>query len=508
MKFKSIISILGGVMLLNACTDLSETLYDKVSSPDYGKTPTEIETIVGRAYSSLRGGAADGVNYYPTCEFVFFSNAVASDECVIPTRLPGEHWKDGGLYIDIQEHKWKPDNEKLWALWKYCYSGIASTNAIIYQVEQSGLDAESSKPIFAELKALRAYYYYNLLDWYGNVPIDTSYVVTETPGTTSRAEVYKFVESELLKNIDYLPEHSYGRFTQDAANVLLARLYLNSEVFIGEPRWNDCLVTCSKIKSIPGTLELESDYFASFKTDNHLSKEIIFSIPYDGKKGTLGNYLASMTFHYEQKFAISATGDYQWCGNGITAQPGLYSSFDEKDIRRKSLLMGPQIDLRTGSTIIMPNTGEPLIYTEEITDIKGTPENEGARLMKYEVKAGEAWERDHDLVLMRFAEVLMMQAECNVRLGNTGAARSFIEQIRRRAGLDTPDVIDLDFIDKELRREFVFEGHRRTDNIRFGTYYKEWWNKGNDDADKHTGIFPIPSQEIAKNKKLKQNSGY
>lgn len=502
MKLTSIISLFVSLLLLGACTDLSETLYDKVGSADYGKTPAEIETIVGRAYSSLRGGASDGINFFPTSEFVFFVTSVASDECVIPTRVGGD-WLDGGAYIQIQKHTWTPDNPKIWAPWKYCYNGIASTNAIIYQVALSGLDAEARKPLEAELKSLRAYYYYKLLDIYGNVPIDTSYVTTTASANSSRADVFKFIEKELADNISYLPENAYGRFTKNAANLLLARLYLNAEVYTGIARWNDCLTACSKISG-----QLEPDYFSSFKQDNQKSHEIIFSIPYDGKMGTTGNYMASMSYHYEQKWAFSATGNYQWCGNGIAAQPGLYSAFDENDIRRKSILMGPQIDLRTGSTIIMPASGNPLIYTEEITNINEALQNEGGRLSKYEDKAGDAWERDYDMVLMRYAEVLMMQAECNVRLGNPAAARPFVEQVRSRAGLGTPEIIDLAFIDQELRREFVFEDHRRTDNIRFGTFFNAWWEKGADAADKHTAIFPIPQQERMKNNKLVQNPGY
>lgn len=500
MKYRSVISLLIGAACLCACTDLSETLYDKVESSGYGKTPAEIETIVGGAYSSLRGGAADGVNFYPTGEFVFFVSAISSDECVIPTR--GTDWYDQGVYIELQKHTWKPTNEKIWAPWKYGYNGVATTNAIIYQVEQSGLDAQASRPLFAELKTLRAYYYYRLMDWYGNVPLDTTYLVTEAPGTSPRAEVYKFIEKELLENIDYLPENAYGRFTKNAANLLLARLYLNSKVYIGRERWEDCLAVCSKI-----TGQLELDYFASFKTENQTSKEIILSIPYDSKMGTEGNLLASLTYHYEQKYAFSASGNYPWTVNGIAAQPGLYSSFEEGDVRRKSICIGPQIDLRTGSTIIMPRTGMPLIYTEEIEDLTKALENEGGRLSKYEDKEGDNERRDYDMVLMRYAEVLMMQAECYMRLGNAAAARPFVEQIRTRAGLSTPADIDLNFIDEELRREFIFEDHRRTDNIRFGTFFKAWWEK-EAAADEHTGIFPIPAKEIEKNSKLIQNPGY
>jgi hypothetical protein len=506
MKLKSIISGLASICLFSACTDLSETLYSNVQSSDYGKTSGEIETIVGRAYSSLRGGtsSADGVNYYPTCEFVFFSTSVASDECVIPTRVGGD-WYDGGAYLQIHRHAITPDNAKVWSIWKYCYNGISSCNSIIYQVEQSGMDAETARPIYAELKALRAYYYYKLLDCYGNVPLDTTYVVDATagsPGTSPRSKVYEFVESELKNAIDYLPEDAYGRFTKNAANLLLARLYLNSEVYINRARWQDCIDACSKISG-----SLEGDYFASFKIENETSKEIIFAIPYDGKSGTTGNYLASMTFHYEQKYAVSASGNYQWCGNGICAQPGLYSAFDASDVRRKSILMGPQINLSTGATIIMPASGNPLDYTEEIDDLENAAQNCGGRLAKYEYREGDSWERDNDWVLMRYAEVLMMQAECYVRLGDPVSARPLVSQIRARAGLDTPETVDLQFINDELRREFVFEDHRRTDNIRFGDFFDEWWEKPAD-ADRHAALFPIPAQEIAKNSKLTQNPGY
>lgn len=109
---------------------------------------------------------------------------------------------------------------------------------------------------------------------------------------------------------------------------------------------------------------------------------------------------------------------------------------------------------------------------------------------------------------MRYAEVLMMQAEANYRLGYGQNALSFINQVRRRAGLDDLTTLDLDALDSEWRHEFVFEGLRRTTNIRFGTFFKEWWNKPADPADHHTGIFPIPKEELDKNPNLVQNTGY
>jgi len=503
MKFNSI--IIAGLLMLffSACTNLDEKLYDKVEAGNYGKTPAEIATIVGRAYASLRGGSdasSGGTNYYPASEYVFFLPALSSDECALPTRIGGD-WYDGGQYLELQKHTWKADNKVIWSAWKYNYSGIAAINSIIYMIQQSTQTDAVKNTIYAELKALRAYYYYNLLDLFGNVPISTDFLSTGLPSNSTRAQVYAFVEKELKENIALLPTSGYGRMTQNAAYMLLARLYLNSKVYVNQERWQDCIDACDKV-----TGQLEPNYFTNFATANEVSKEIIFAIPYDHKAGTVGNYMASMTFHYEQKYAFSSNASYPWCGNGMCAKPGLYSSFDEKDIRRKSLLIGDQINLTTGSVIIMPASGSPLTYTEDIGDITNALQNEGARLMKYEVKADDAWERDNDLVVMRYAEVLMMKAECYLRLGLPAVARPYVEQIRARAGLTTPDVVDLAFINQELRKEFVFESHRRTDNIRFGDFFNPWWQKGTTDA--NHALFPIPAYEIQKNSNLVQNPGY
>jgi len=169
------------------------------------------------------------------------------------------------------------------------------------------------------------------------------------------------------------------------------------------------------------------------------------------------------------------------------------------------MLEGEQINLATGSVLIM-DSGEPLIYTEEIVDFTNAKQNEGVRLNKYEVKEGEKWERDHDLVVMRYADILMMQAESYMRLGTPELARPFIDQITQRAGTETPQVIDLNYLNDELLREFLFEGRRRTDNIRFGTFFEPWWEKGS--TPKSYGIYPIPKTELDKNKNLVQNPGY
>lgn len=499
MKFNIIIIAFVSLATIS-CTNLDENLYSQVDSDEYGKTPQEVETIVGGAYASLRGFKDDLSNSYPTSEYVYFLNEVVSDEATIPTR--GTDWFDGGRYQRAQRHTYTPLNEMVLSAWRYCYQGVASVNGIIYQVEQSQLTEEAKATIFAELRAVRAYYYYLLLDMFGNVPIVTDFEDTELPSNSTRQEVFNFVEQELTETIPLLSEEIiYGRFTQNVANTLLARLYLNAEVYVGVPRWQGCIDACEKVKGYV----LEADYFSNFITENQGSMENIFVIPYDHKEGTVGNYLHSMTFHYLHRFTVSATGDYPWCANGISAQPGVYSKFEENDKRKASMLAGEQINLNTGSVVIM-DSGEPLVYTEEIENFTDAKQNEGVRLYKYEVKAGETWERDHDWVVMRYAEVLMMQAECYLRLGNEGLARTFVEQVSQRAGIEVPDNLDLDFLNDELLREFIFEGHRRTTNIRFGDYFEPWWEKGSTPIE--LGIFPIPQSERDKNTNLNQNPGY
>jgi hypothetical protein len=501
MKIKTVLTTLVAVLISAACTDLQETLYDKVESADYGKTPAEIETIVGRAYASLRGFKDDISISYPTCEYVFFLSECASDEACIPTR--GTDWYDGGRYQEAEYHTWTPNNPMILSAWRYYYEGIAKVNAVIYQVDKSELSEEEKDLIKAELRGLRAYYYYGLIDLFGNVPIVTNYEDLELPENSTRAEVFDFIESELLYILDKLPESIiYGRFTQNVAYTLLARLYLNAEVFIGEPHWQDAIDACDKVTGYV----LETNYYTNFLTSNEVSKEIIFAIPYDHKEGTLGNYLATCTFHYKQGLAFSSTGSYSMIlNNGICGQPGLYSSFDDDDVRKKSMLIGEQINLKTGAVITMDN-GNPLVYTEEVVDFEHALQNEGVRLMKYEVKEDETYERDHDWVLMRYAEILLMKAECLIRMGSPALARPLIAQVRTRAGLETPETVDLSLLDEELKHEFVFEGHRRTDNIRSGDFFKASWITG--ETPSYRAIFPIPQSELDKNTNLVQNTGY
>jgi len=502
MKLKTIIITVAFALAAIACTDLEEEFFSVVPSSDYGITPGEIKTIAGSAYASLRG-FDDGISKcYPTSEYLFFLVEAVSDEFVVPNR--NGDWYDKGRYMQAQYHALDANNDMVLGAWKYCYSGISTCNFVIQSIEQGGLPAEDEAIAKAEIRGVRAYYYYLLLDWFGNVPITTSFEVDSTASNVPRAQVYDFVETELLDILDKLqPTVEYGRFTQNVANTLLARLYINSESFIGTARWQDCIDACDKVSGY----QLEPNLFSSFTNENENSKEIIWCIPYDHTEKTTGNYLLSLTYHYNHWQTIAPSS--AWAGfsvNGPCATPGVYSSFEEGDTRVGSLIEGYQININTGDTV-KDRKGNLLNYCENIADINNATEGEGCRLAKYKTEATDVAERDYDWVLMRYAEIIMMKAECLVRLGRNGEAKSLISQIRKRSGLNTtPDPITLEVIDQEWLHEFLFEGIRRSVNLRFGTYFEAGWEKPA--VSKEMALFPIPETEIIKNPKLEQNPGY
>ena len=229
MKIQSIL-LAGLLTTLGACTDLSETLYDKIDANEYGQTDAQIASIVGRAYASLRGGSFDGANGYAFSEYVYFISAISSDEAVLPARNGGADWNDGGRYVQLKRHAWDDENVAITGAWRYCYNGISTVNSIIKQVDDSSLEQGQKDKIFAELRAIRAYFYYRLLDWFGNVPLITDYEDLSLKTNSSRAEVFDFTEKELLEVIELLPESGYGKMTKSAGYCLLARVYLNAEV--------------------------------------------------------------------------------------------------------------------------------------------------------------------------------------------------------------------------------------------------------------------------------------
>src|SRR3569833_2079199 len=205
-----------------SCTKLDESayLYDKVTSSQFGKTDLELSSAVGAAYSNLAG--VGGNNHYIPL------NEVTTDEMIVPTR--GADWGDGGHWVRLKTHTYNSTDPLPGNGWSFCYTGVSTCNRLIATL--ASLNTDAAKAYIAELKVLRAVYYYWLLDWYGNVPLRIDYTDTTPPANATRQEVYNFIESELLANAPLLPKtgpadaSTYGRANYYTGYACLAKLYL------------------------------------------------------------------------------------------------------------------------------------------------------------------------------------------------------------------------------------------------------------------------------------------
>jgi starch-binding outer membrane protein, SusD/RagB family len=506
------------------CTKLDETVYDRVLAEEFTPTEKDIPAIIGPVYTVLRGMHASWHGNFDLQE-------ESADIIVTPTRPNG--WYDGGTYQRMHQHAWNQVQTQPNNLWNNSYNGINNANRVIYQIESGEVPVSSGKEnIIAELKAARAYYYYNLLDNHGNVPIVTNFKDVTLPEQKTRQQVYDFVVKELTDNIPLLSDKAdqttYGRFNKWAAKGILAKVYLNAGVYTGTPQWDKVIQECNDIIA-SGKYILESDYKAPFRTENQNSKELIFAVPYDEIQATQFN-LHMKTLDPVQRFVYSMAAE-PWGGNA--AVPQFIDTYDADDSRLKDTwIMGPQINATTGAVAIN--------YVKHLDGLALSGSNQGYRIGKYEIKAGATGALSTDYPIVRYSDVLMMKAEALLRTGKADEAAVIVTQVRQRAfksntakatvtgaqlqmgssykyGYWNKDgtISDLQggadiqygrFLD-ELGWEFAAEGRRRQDLIRFGIFHTKTWFNHRPSAATRT-LFPIPEAELVKNSKLKQNLGY
>ncbi|MDR1602011.1 MAG: RagB/SusD family nutrient uptake outer membrane protein [Tannerella sp.] len=495
MKKNFIYSIWLSVSLfLISCTDLSETFYSTIPQDQYGSTTEEINSLIGPAYGTI--------NAYTGDVFANLSPWVTGDDLMVPAR--GLDWYSGGINLRTHTHEWSArETPNCWR-----FSQVTTINKIIKLLDEATIEIENKDRIYAELRGLRAFWYFYMLDHLGNIPIVTSFDITELPTNNTRKEVYGFVESELLAIENVLTEeksmNTYTKFTKWVAYTLLAKFYLNAEVYTGTPQWEKCITYCQKV--IDSNLyELEPDIFNCFKVNNESSVENIWSIPYDADYFN-GFNPYQCSWHY----ASYQTFDQQYSSwNGICAVPSFVKAFDPEDARYKSFLIGIQYK-SNGEPLYTRDGVTPLNFTVEVADFANATENEGARLFKWEVEKNARGSLNNDFAIFRYSDILLMKAECLLRLGNEPEARTIVNQVRAR-NFQTPkpyEALTLDILLRERAFEFVFEGWRRNDLIRFDRFKDAWDFKPEDPADRHTYLFPIPLDVMDKNPNLKQNPGY
>jgi len=527
------------MITFSSCTKLKDENFNTVIADQFIAKNQDLAALAGAAYVNWRIVLMQWNGLYR-------ANEVSGDEMLTPARPNG--WVDGGVYRRIHEHKWTTDDDIVVNTWSRTYAGITNCNRLIYQVESNLIPvAEADKaPLIAEMKLLRASYYWVLCDFFGNVPIVDKFDVPEgfLPKQNTRKEVYDFIIKEVTENISKVSaaknQKTYGKFNQWAAHALLAKMYLNAGVYTGTPAWDKCLVECDAIINSGAGYELASTQRDVFVTNNENSKEIIFALPFDSKyvSGWNDFDIHMQTLQPENQATYNLESS-PW--GGVCAVPQYINTFDTDDSRYKdNYIKGQQY--KANGDIILATLGAfkglPLAYINEVPGVDFSEEVHGFRLGKFEIAMGATNRLSNDFPLFRYADVLLMKAECLLRQGDATGAATIVTQVRARnfkfnpakatvtgADLQKGSVYDYGlrnhitstqeggsdiqfgrFLD-ELGWEFNQEGRRRTDMIRFGMFTKKSWLSHSPNGD-YRVLFPIPRAEIQKNANLKQNTGY
>ena len=530
--FKSVVMI-GAVVSLHSCTDLEENLVGEIDAPVSITEPGGGGAGGGGdalsvAFNTLRtSGTANHGGYWSV-------QSVSTDEMAITAK--GGDWFDGGIWIDMHRHTVGPTNDPINGAWTQQYSAIAACNDLL----ATNLDANQS----AQVRVLRAFYYYRLLDLYGRVKIVTQPGV-DAPQSTRQA-VFNFVESELLAALGVTSINSATlatelatspltvdmnpyRVNQFAALGLIAKLYLNAGVYTGTSRYveasdaasyvidNSGYVLCGDGCEVPNLgqrPEVESDpdnlegYAAVFAPNNASNPELIWSVPFDEATGGGMNF-AQMTLHYSSQFTWN-TQDQPW--NGYSALEDFYNSYDDSDARKKAnFIVGPQLDY-SGSAILdyAASDGQlELDYTPFIDELEPDASRKGGvRLGKFSFKQFQRPDMDNDYPIIRLGDLYLIRAEADARAaGNWNLALPDVNTIRARAGVSPLASLTADTFLAERGREMFMEVTRRQDLIRFEKWDDAWWEKTNSQA--FRTLMPIPQAQIdASSGSLTQNPGY
>ncbi|RIJ50819.1 RagB/SusD family nutrient uptake outer membrane protein [Maribellus luteus] len=522
MKFISKILLTVSLLVFAyGCTDLSENLYSEILQEDFFKTENEVIAAIAPVYGNLRA----------------FTNSTwelsthSTDQTLTPEKALG-HWA-GSNWPLMNSHKWIPSMGLFNSAWNDQYALVNNSNKIIYQLEGiESMDEELKSLFLAELKMIRGFGYYNLIDLFGNVPLVTSWIVEdETPPTVQRAEVFNYAVNDIEANVENLSEKvdasTYGRFNKYSGYALLAKYYLNAEVWSATPQWDKVIEYCDKIIASE-KYSLTDKYFDNFLIKNEGSKENIFVIPYD--ELYTNSWGVNLTFAWRAlHYAHGAKYDFKmtpW--NGFTAVPAFIHSFDSADKRLDGWLIGQQYG-KSGEELFcsQESNGKPLNLTIDYENIYNPDDGieygpsyalefMGARFAKYEYGPCDI-SMGNDFAVFRYADVLLMKAEALMRK-NGGVANAeavnLVNSVRSRAFDDpsklyTASTLTLDALIAERGWELYGEGTRRTDLVRFGRFIKgtwEFYDRSWED-EKHN-LYPIPYSQISANPDLAQNPGY
>ena len=514
---------------LSSCTgDLDVTPIDPSSTmvPDEAALFTKCYAQMALQGQGGQGGDCD-INGLDggTAGFVrqlFNSNELTTDEAICA-------WGDPGIPA-FNFNQYDASHPMLKGFYYRLYVGITYCNHYLE------VCPDASPEHIAEIRFLRALYYYHLMDAFGNVPFATQ-LMSSSPEQIQRADLFKWIESEVLAVKDQMmapavrkdTDNGYGRADQDAANLLLARLYLNAEVYTGTARWNEAKEYAEKVINGPhklwtGSSNGWSSYQMLFMGDNGsngASQEAILPLLQDGVKTTAWCttlFLMASTWKADMDTESNYGSSEFWAGNRARAQlvAKFFPNNDAPQVKISDMTIAAGDD-----RVLFFGVGRELNVTTPTEYTSGYAVGKYRNTYASSGTPHNSQFIDTDFFLMRSAEAYLIAAEADARLNNgttstTGA--NYINALRQRAHTTTTSSYSLNQILDERSRELYFEGFRRTDLIRYGyfggdrsgQYLWEWKGGSASGAalPAYRNLFALPDEDVNANPNLVQNPGY
>lgn len=495
------------MLLVSSCTDLSETIYNGIPEEKFPENGTQSTNIGVGAYDPLK----ELMDYGGW----WFCQEITTDEMVGPTR--NTDWDDSGKWRKLQLHNWDYETEAIVGMWDRYYRGISECNKTIeVQFKNDTINGtEAAKDAIAKFITLRSFYYWLLIDNYGDVPYVTEYAnAAKMPFKTKRAVVFNAIVKDLEWSIPRLKKTVvHYTASKGMAQMTLARLYLNSKVYCG---------TDLSAKAIPvledlinnGGYTLAAKVNDPFLANNENCPENIFTAYFDGLENSKGRpefnlHMRTLGYQSNQTFGMTVG---PW--NGFATLENHFNSYDVVDLRRNAyFLYGPQKTL-TGAALMDTETNSvwdftPAIPALSISESKGATKSQvrhsGVRIQKYEIANGCGQSMANDFVFFRLTDAYLMLAELYANKSDAANVQKYLDPIRTRAGLGAPTAYNLDAVKAERKKEMFYEGTRRQDMIRWGIFNTAWectWKS--DIVTTNNNVFPIPKNQIDANSNLTQ----
>ncbi|WP_347001484.1 RagB/SusD family nutrient uptake outer membrane protein [Alistipes onderdonkii] len=561
MKLKHIIAVtVGAAALCAPSCDLDEKFYSEVTPDTFFTSPESTYAVLCRPFTHWK--------WYIGADR-WYLQELTTDEMVCPKR--GSDWYNSGEYYRLHYHTWSPDDRFVVNTYDGTTGGISralEAKSDLQGVDYNaiGLNDAVKADHINQLNAITAYFYMRGLDYFGGMPIYYS-VDDDLCARSTARETYAHIETLLKDAIPALSKKTTlgasedGYIKQAAAAALLAQLYFNAVAYIGEEHFDECAEICRDIiGGVYGTYELDKTWYGPHCFDNNTSPEVIWTVPSENSK-VEWNWYFKYFYHYSsyEYFGIETAGY-----NGFMLTPSLdpqgryytqwklgnpYQKFNDKDLRKKPyrylgsrkyegmFLVGDQTNPNNPSQQCLGQkeySGKVINLVDQVARFSevGTKynsvaeltstmadgeENSGVRLVKAPQPNLDdkllRW--NPDCPVIRLSEIYYMLAECKLRAGDKKTAAGLINQVRGRnfeGGAD-PNPVTADNLDEyrmldEWMIEFLGEGRRRTDLIRWDKFVTESWWDHTPLNDKNKNLFPIPNSAISANNLIEQNPGY